>query len=485
MRGNPMNQMLAIYPYTRCETTYINNIQSMLETEYSVISYIDARNGAYLAENISVIYLNWLENVLTESDILFLQKMKAQGTRIVWVFHNRLPHDSKQIGKDKGNMVFLMKIADAICILSNRSRNILLDYDSSLTDKINYLPHQDFIGSYGFVKNTYLNTIFEEAEIVFACYGLIRPYKNFEIVIKAFCQFNINKKCKLIIAGTPVDYEYVKKLEKLITDKSVVFIPEYIPSSMMGSYLECSDALILPYNLKSAVNSGAMIMAFSYKRTVITANIPMADDFSPELIYKYSFLDEEDHVNQLIFQMEKAYLDGRNSLRNKGKELYKTVIEKNSKLLVREKLLKIVKNDYFTCIHSCGYNDQLAGIIEEREIWKERCKLAETYERLARSGKSIVKLLLDSNITNIAIYGYGKYGKRLAYELENNGITVQYIIDKNANRINTKYKIYQFKDELPPVDNLIITAPGIDFYEVMEKMNQKSRCQVYILKEMY
>ena len=56
----------------------------------------------------------------------------------------------------------------------------------------------------------------------------------------------------------------------------------------------------MPYDVKNAMNSGAKIMAFSYQRTVITADIPMADNFSPELIYKYSYVDEKNHMQQLV-----------------------------------------------------------------------------------------------------------------------------------------------------------------------------------------
>lgn len=481
-----MKSILAISPYTRCETTYINNIQSMLESEYTVVDYKDAKRNIYPIDSISVIYLNWLENALGDDDKLYIKKAKAQGTRIVWVFHNRVPHDTKNIEKDVSNIKFLIDIADCICILSKGSRNALKEYSSTLDEnKVVYLPHQDFKGMYGHIKNPVLDKIQENAEMVFACYGLIRPYKNIEIVIQAFNKFNKDKNCRLIIAGKPSDFEYVNELGKIALDESILFIPEYIPASMMGSYIECADVMIMPYDVKSAMNSGAMIMAFSYQRTVITANIFMADDFSPELIYKYSYADEEDHIKQLVNQMEKVYYDGREQVRRKGKLLFDILTENNAKDLVKEKLLNIVKNENVKFIKLPDDNTNIKEIVEEREVWKERFKLAEAYERMALAGKSIAQLLIDSNIKKTAIYGYGKYGKKLKKELENFGIEIQYIIDKNAGNISSNVPIYRNEDELPVAENLIITAPGVNFYEVMGKMNKNAKCQVYILKEMY
>lgn len=481
-----MKPILAINPYTRCETTYINRIQAMLESEYTIVDYRDAKRGVYPIESISVIYLNWLENFMDIDDRCYLQKAKKQGTKIVWVFHNRVPHDSKDINRDIDNIQFLIDIADCICILSKGSREILKQYASNLEEKkVIYLPHQDFKGMYGYIRNPVLDKIQKNTDMVFACYGLIRPYKNIEIVIHAFREFNKNKNCKLIIAGKPSDFEYVNKLEKLVSDESILFIPEYIPSSMMGTYIECADVLVMPYDVKSSMNSGAMIMAFSYQRTVITADISMADDFDSALIYKYIYTDEEDHIRQLVTQMEKVYYDGRDQVRGKGKFLFEVLTRKNSPKLVKEKLLNIVKNENFIDQKSISDNTYINEIIEERELWKERFKLAQAYERMALAGKSVAQLLIDSSIKKVVIYGYGMYGKKLKKELEKAGIEIQYIIDKNAESIHSNVPLYKFGDVLPVTENLIITAPGVDYYEVMDKMNRNEKCQVYILKEMY
>ena len=42
---------------------------------------------------------------------------------------------------------------------------------------------------------------------------------------------------------------------------------------MMGKYIDDSDVLISTYNKDSPMNSGAMIISFSYWRMVIVSNI--------------------------------------------------------------------------------------------------------------------------------------------------------------------------------------------------------------------
>ena len=91
------------------------------------------------------------------------------------------------------------------------------------------------------------------------------------------------------------------------------------------------------------MNSGAMLMAFSYAKTVIIPNICMAEDFPDELIYKYNYDSEESHVEQLYQKMKEAYLTGKHKNIQKGKELQAIVEVSYSKDAVKQKLLSLLK----------------------------------------------------------------------------------------------------------------------------------------------
>ena len=53
---------------------------------------------------IKCIYLNWIENTLDELDRQLLKKAKKMRVKIIWVFHNRLPHDTKSEQQDIDNI---------------------------------------------------------------------------------------------------------------------------------------------------------------------------------------------------------------------------------------------------------------------------------------------------------------------------------------------------------------------------------------------
>lgn len=474
-------QTVAFYPYTRDEISYIHCMQSMIETEYNVIDYRDALTRVIPIEQISSLYLNWIEGILDDDDINFLNEAKQIGVKIIWVFHNRLPHDSENIMRDIEKMKYLIEIADVICVLSKNSIPVLKEYVLHINEnKIVILPHQDFKGMYGYLKNDMLKDLSDDAEMTFACYGLIRPYKNLEIVVDAFKEFNVGKNCRLIIAGRSLDWQYANSLKELCNDHNILFVPEYIPSSMMGAYLNIVDVLILPYDLKSSMNSGAMIMAFSYERTVVCSNITMANDFDEALLYKYDYLDEKQHKERLIEKMQEAYLDGKQVVHNKGVKLYHELEHTNQKKDIKELVCSIVHSER----EVSEVNQAVMNLIEERESLKKKFQISQKFEKIASGHNSIATLFLSNDIKKIALYGYGIYGKKIKKQLEKSGIEVEYIVDKRASEIMIDVPIYTLKDEIPKTEHLLITAVGTNYYEIHEKFNKNGQCSIYYLNEL-
>lgn len=64
-------------------------------------------------------------------------------------------------------------------------------------------------------------------------------------------------------------------------------------------------------------------------------------------------------------------------------------------------------------------------------------------------------ILEKKGYRNCAIYGIGKIGRELIRELEFDEFTIQYCID-NYTATDCKYPVYREKDDLPPVDVIIV-----------------------------
>lgn len=334
-----MRNLVAFYPYYS-DGEYIQKMRYFIETMHKVIDYKSLKEGLYGLSQVRTIYLNWIENELDEQDIQLLRKAKILKINVVWVFHNRLTHDAKDTEKSISKIKFLMGISNKIILHSKKSIEFLREYNKHLdTGKAVYIPHPEFTGEYDF----YGHIKPDEKLFTFAIYGLVRPYKNIELLINAFKKLKEKEKCRLIIAGKPVSSVYAERLKGLAgKDVNILFVMRRISALEMGSWLNATDVLVLPYSIKSSMNSGVMIMAFSYKKTVIVSRIAMAEEFPDDLIYKYSCQNEQESEECLREKMELAYVCGKEKNAEKGKRLFEIVRTQNANELVKRKLQEIV-----------------------------------------------------------------------------------------------------------------------------------------------
>ena len=88
--------------------------------------------------------------------------------------------------------------------------------------------------------------------------------------------------------------------------------------------------------------------------------------------------------------------------------------------------------------------------------------------RIRQEGKTLVDFFEKNDYKTVAIYGMKELGERLYDELENSGITVKYIIDKNADTIYADVDVLTPDDELEPVDVVVVTA--IYYFDEIEEM---------------
>ena len=342
MRRQERN-IVAFYPYSLCQTSYIYTMQGFLESKYKVIDYFDLLGGLYDLWEIRCIYLNWPENMIKDKDIRLIKKARLCGVKIVWVYHNKVPHDSYKADMIIKNTRFLIKISDVIIIHSHQSVEILKEFEPRFRfDKVKFVEHPEFAGDYfGYVQTDGMSKY--KDRFLFAFYSQIRPYKNIEILINAFNRLDKSYECELVIVGQASSKEYFNSLKEISQNNDrITLSSKYINSLEMAAYLERADILVLPYSYKSVMNSGTMIMSFSYKRTVIVPDICMANDYDDSLIYKYTYGDEENHIHELHKKMEIAYKDGKELCREKGEKLYNIVMQDNAKNKVKRDLISLV-----------------------------------------------------------------------------------------------------------------------------------------------
>ena len=105
-------------------------------------------------------------------------------------------------------------------------------------------------------------------------FGLIRPYKGLDLLIKAFNELQKNfSKVELLIVGE--NYESIKKYKNLKefvkNSDSIHLINKFIDEGMLKYWFSAADLIIQPY--KNASQSGITSMAIQFEKIIVTTNV--------------------------------------------------------------------------------------------------------------------------------------------------------------------------------------------------------------------
>ncbi|MFC3199359.1 glycosyltransferase family 4 protein [Parapedobacter deserti] len=265
--------------------------------------------------SIKLIHLNWFENIDDSNFFIglrsFLRKLaviiviRLSGKPLVWTMHNRVSHEKGLAFFSRTITRLLLRWSHRIIIHSRQSEEILAAHGAKVRQKAVYMPHPHFIGEYGAETNpTELHGL-KRLSLLFT--GMVKPYKNLELLIDVVGEFG--DQVQLTIAGKAIDDDYRQQVAYRAGQAgNVTLLPYFIPDSEMGAVLAGADAVVLPYDLSSSLNSGTAILAFSYGKTVICPEIGTISDLGEHMAdtFHYQYSDREEHRRALGKQIKQA-----------------------------------------------------------------------------------------------------------------------------------------------------------------------------------
>ena len=123
-----------------------------------------------------------------------------------------------------------------------------------------------------------------------------------------------------------------------------------------------------------------------------------------------------------------------------------------------------------------------------KEMAEGHAKVHELYMafdqwlRLRQEGKTLVEYFKQNDYKTMAIYGMKELGERLYDELEGSGVTVKYVIDKNADAICAEVDVVTPDQKLEDVDVIVVTAIYY-FDEIEEMLSEKIDCPIVSLED--
>lgn len=316
---------------------YLVNMISMLQERYFVTGSLAGPMDVVQMLQTKAVFLNWTEQSLDRKMKFQLTLYKALGARIIWVFHNKYPHDMEQRREIHKNMEWLADHSSRIMLHSKSSIKYIPARVRNIKKTV-FVPHILYEAK---EENSNLQAVRErygvdESGFVFVMFGAVMPYKNTEGAIEAFKKLHL-KDAVLLIAGSPINRSYAQKIIRMCeSDKNIILDLKYISDTLLDGIIDMSDVVVMPYKDGSSMNSGVMIHAFSKGKTVITPDICMARDMAAERIM-YIYRKSLEKV------MLKAYRNGKETSRQMGIRARDYINKNNNRDVVKRCLYDILQ----------------------------------------------------------------------------------------------------------------------------------------------
>lgn len=259
-------------------------------------------------KHIDVFWFNWFENIYSKNIVQFvwelmgklvlLSAIKIYGRKLVVVFHNKSPHESLFPNFSRWFYKFLLKRADKIAILCEDSRE---EVKSLLGKRYENRVCKVLHPTYDCEPKSYPK---EAIPATLSFFGLIRPYKNVEMIIELAKKYpDIN----FFIGGKSTSESYAESLKKMAEGCDNITIKfGTLSNDEIEKILNESSALLLPYNINTSLNSGVVMWALSKGVNVIVPKIGTVSELNnKELVYYYEYESDDYHFTALQTAVEK------------------------------------------------------------------------------------------------------------------------------------------------------------------------------------
>lgn len=221
-----------------------------------------------------VVHVQFFRSAVFELPLYII--MRPFLTRIVYTAHNALPHECSAL--QRIGLTLWYRIVDRVHVLSRHTGEQLHRYFGVSQTRIVYAPH----GNYDrFLRDhppaskseTRIRLGVRSDEQIVLFFGLIRPYKGVARLIDAAPHIE-SDRCRILIVGAcaePLVSELRSSIESSVARRQISFLPSFVETQDLSDYIAAADVVVFPY--LNIYQSGAVLMAMSYGRPVITSDL--------------------------------------------------------------------------------------------------------------------------------------------------------------------------------------------------------------------
>jgi len=198
---------------------------------------------------------------------------RRAGIEVVFVCHNVEPHEGTPF--DRLALTWAYGGADRFVVHAQAERSKMERYAAGRPVAVVAHPVYDLFAEVASpdpaAARAELGLGAEEEVLLF--FGLIRPYKGLDVLLRAMPEILAKRPVKLVVAGEC--YGDDKPLHALIAELGIgaalKLDLKYVPNEAVATYMVAADAVVVPY--LHATQSGIVQVAYAFGKPVITTRV--------------------------------------------------------------------------------------------------------------------------------------------------------------------------------------------------------------------
>lgn len=264
--------------------TYLNDdVVYSLNTD-SANSFVHIAEKINEDADIEIVMIQHEFGLFKNNEDAFISFLKEINKPIIIAFHTILPHPNAALEKNVKEIVSLAKV---ITVMTNSSRELLINTYNIAPDKIEIIQHGTHLVTHqdkSILKEKY--KIFDRK--VISTFGFLGPGKNIETTLDALpeiIKFHPNILFLIVGKTHPTLFNsegeaYKNSLQEKVSElgisENVRFVNKFVPIEELLEYLQLSDCYVFTSKDPNQAVSGTFSYAVSCGCPIVSTPIPHA-----------------------------------------------------------------------------------------------------------------------------------------------------------------------------------------------------------------
>ena len=204
-----------------------------------------------------------------------LSRLRRKGVGLVLTVHDLDNHDTSYAAIEDVIGRRASRCFDAFIAHGPAAKRAIgKRWGSEIEARTEVIPHGNYIEAYenGVTRDAARTSLgLVNTDLVFLFFGMIRPYKGVQRMVKSFRRCK-NSAARLIIVGKPVGHATAREIVTLIAgDPRIRFVQDFVPEGDIQVYMNAADVVVLPY--RRIFTSGATVLAMSFGKACIAPRL--------------------------------------------------------------------------------------------------------------------------------------------------------------------------------------------------------------------